>query len=70
MNRNPYPWRVAQPRGPGRPMTWEERVDRAFPMAIVAVALVGAVGWGRQDRWIEVGTALVIALSLGWMAAS
>lgn len=50
--------------------TWERRIDRALPLAIVAVALVGAVGWGIQGRWIETSTALVIVVSLGWMAVS
>ena len=50
--------------------TWEQRIERGFPLAIVLVALVGAVGCGLQHRLIEAFTALVIALSLGWMAAS
>ena len=55
----------------GRPMTtWEQRIERGFPLAIVLVALVGAVGWGFQHQWIQVGAALVIAVSLGWMAVS
>ena len=50
--------------------TWEQRIERGFPLAIVAVALVGAVGWGLQHRWTEMSTALVLAVSLGWMAVS
>ena len=50
--------------------TWEQRIERGFPLAIVLVALVGATGWASQGRWIETSTALVIALSLGWMAGS
>ena len=60
------PRRVARRGG----MSWDEKVERGFPLAILLVALVGAVGWAVQGRWVETGTALVIALSLGWMAVS